>query len=198
MGRLSQRGVLLSSSGGLSPAPASPWGAVLAALTPVGGGVLSGGGQRMPLRAQPRLRAALLFVAGWPAFPWAAPGWSLPAAWWLLCAHGFQPLSIRLNGPIQGHSCAAETLAAWTQSAERGSAGPAQENVPGQPASRSPDGVEEPGPRSNPEGCQWPLGFVHPGVGGNTLLRGQGRACSGLLEPLFGSDLQPLSLCKTV
>lgn len=44
---------------------------------------------------------------------------ALPAAQWLLCACSFQLLSIRLNGPIQGHSCASETLAARTQSAER-------------------------------------------------------------------------------
>lgn len=64
---------------------------------------------------------------------------ALPAAQWLLCARGFQLLSIRLNGPIQGHSCASETLAARTQSAERALWAPHRhENVPALPASRNP------------------------------------------------------------
>lgn len=61
---------------------------------------------------------------------------ALPAAQWLLCACSFQLLSIRLNGPIQGHSCASETLAARTQSAER--ALRARQNMPVLPASRNP------------------------------------------------------------
>lgn len=47
--------------------------------------------------------------------PVGKPGLRPPAARWLLCVRSFQLLSISLNGPIQGHSCASETPAAWTQ-----------------------------------------------------------------------------------
>lgn len=104
---------------------------------------------------------AALWQDGLPSRGPHCLGWSLLAARWLLCAHGFQPLSIRLNGPIQGHSCAAETLAAWTQSAERGTAGPAQENAPARPASSSPRLCVGAGAQEHPEGRQWTATGVH-------------------------------------
>ena len=95
------------------------------------------GTQGMPLNTQRSLHTAL--CGGTAPLPVGEPrAGALPAAQCLLCVCSFQLLSISLNGPIQGHSCASETPAAWTQSAERGVAGPAHENVPARPASRSP------------------------------------------------------------
>lgn len=79
-----------------------------------------------------------------PFVEWAGV---LSAAQWLLCVCSFQLLSVSLNGSIQGHSCASETPAAWTQSAEKGAVGSAHENAPARPASRSPDCSAEPGAR---------------------------------------------------
>lgn len=83
-----------------------------ASATRFGEGVRAVGTQRMPLSPQRRLHRPL-----WQdgLLPVGKPGLQPPAARWLLCVHSFQLLSISLNGPIQGHSCASETPAAWTQ-----------------------------------------------------------------------------------
>lgn len=94
---------------------------LLPALGPRGAGCRAVGALRMPWE---REVCTLGFVVLWPSFPWAVPAaGALPAAQWLLCVCSFQLLSISLNGPIQGHSCTSETLAAGTQSAEKGAVG---------------------------------------------------------------------------
>lgn len=151
------------------------------------------GTQRMPLSPQRRLHATL--CGGTASFPWANPGCSPPAARWLLCVRSFQLLSISLNGPIQGHSCASETPAAWTQQL-RGALHMRMCPLglpPGAPIVRW-----SLGPRSASRGLTWTE------IGGSFILctwglwKGRKECASwGLHQLIFDSDLQLLSLCPT-
>lgn len=104
--------------------------------------MLAVGTQRMPPNTQRSLPAAL--CGGAASLPVGKPGWSLPAAQWLLCVCSLQPLSVSLNGPFQGHSCASRPRPP-AHNQPRAELRPAHGNVPARPASRSPDCLAEPG-----------------------------------------------------